>query len=241
MQVTVTEPTKVLKSGTNDYGPWKLVKVVTDKEEYTTLAKGADELGAGAVINIEGLDQNEKEQWKFKKFEIVSVGEPPQPKPVEHASKEEESKYWEKKQALERLSIEGQKAMEYATALELADKSTMQITALLHQTIELKLRNFVNTYTPESASNAPESSKKPPKASTSTKAQDTDMDIIKGALTTLKWNPIEWFKETFEIEVETVTDFMLKANKLQRDKFKREINERLEALENEIEPEDMPF
>ena len=63
--------TKVLKTGTSDYGEWKLVQVITDEDvKYTTLAKEADRISPGVTLNISNLDENEKGK-SFKKFEYV--------------------------------------------------------------------------------------------------------------------------------------------------------------------------
>ena len=90
MNITV-KSIKVLKTGTNDYGEWKLVKVVTDEDvEYSTLAKEADIIGEGVTINISNMDENAKGQKSFKKFEFVhgaeaSQGTPPQQEQVDKA------------------------------------------------------------------------------------------------------------------------------------------------------------
>lgn len=83
--------------------------------------------------------------------------------------------------------------------------------------------------------------KKPEKAPASTKTQDMDFDVIKASLKELQWNPLEWIKETFEIDVKTVTDAWLKMNKMQRDRIKREISERLEELHSHQAEMDVPF
>ena len=74
MQITV-KSTEVLKTGSNDYGDWKLVKIVTDEDvEYTTLAKEADIIASGVTINISNMDEKEYNgvvQKSFKKFEFV--------------------------------------------------------------------------------------------------------------------------------------------------------------------------
>ncbi len=83
--------TKVLKTGTNNYGEWKLVGVTTDEDvEYTTLAKEADIIGEGVTINISNMDENAKGQKSFKKFEFVhgaeaNQGTPPQQEQVDKA------------------------------------------------------------------------------------------------------------------------------------------------------------
>ena len=230
MQVTV-KSTKVLKSGEGDYGPWKLVKVATEEgTDYTTFADGAENLGSGAVITIENLDQDDKQRWSFKKYEVVSAGEPTQPKLV--TSKEEENEYWERKQRIERESIEGQVAMKCNTELHIAGKWE-DAPELLRSTIAMKLSAFAGMEYLGTENDTDPSSKlvtaksSPSKASTKAIPKDVDMDWIKASLTELNWNPIEWYKETFEIDVKTVTDFMLKGNKLQRDKFTRELNDRL--------------
>ena len=88
---------KVLKTGTNDYGEWKLVKVTTEDEEYTTLAKEANLIPNGATINITDMDEDAKGK-KFKKFEIVNgdnisqvSGNSPTPKRSERDSSTNDS------------------------------------------------------------------------------------------------------------------------------------------------------
>ncbi len=93
MDITV-KSVKVLKAGTNDYGEWKLVKVVTDEDvEYTTLAKEADIIAEGVTISISNMDENTKGQKSFKKFEFVhgaeaNQGTPPQQEEIDKASGE---------------------------------------------------------------------------------------------------------------------------------------------------------
>ena len=106
MEITVRS-VKVLKAGTNQYGDWKLVKVYTDNEEYTTLADGADHITGGSTINITDMDEDAKGK-KFKKFEIIALGNIPSvPVGTDQPS---DNEYWERKQAIERSSIEAQVA-----------------------------------------------------------------------------------------------------------------------------------
>ena len=74
MNITV-KATKILKTGANDYGNWKLVKVTTDEDvEYTTFIKDEDDnITPGDVLAIDNLSQDDKERWSFKKYEIVGA------------------------------------------------------------------------------------------------------------------------------------------------------------------------
>uniref|UniRef100_A0A6M3Y4D6 Uncharacterized protein n=1 Tax=viral metagenome TaxID=1070528 RepID=A0A6M3Y4D6_9ZZZZ len=85
MEITV-KSTKVLKTGTNNYGEWKLVKVYTDTEEYTTLATDADLIPNGSTITITNMDEDDRGK-KFKKFEIKEQGTAPKQTDTVHATK----------------------------------------------------------------------------------------------------------------------------------------------------------
>uniref|UniRef100_A0A6M3J7H8 Uncharacterized protein n=1 Tax=viral metagenome TaxID=1070528 RepID=A0A6M3J7H8_9ZZZZ len=127
MQITV-KSVKTLKTGTNDYGPWALVKVVTDKDvEYTTLAKEAGTIIAGMVIDIDELsittdEKTGKEKRGFKKFEIVSESSAPAPalSAAAPSDKGMTPGMWAEKDRAQAHSIETQVAfkgiMELATA-----------------------------------------------------------------------------------------------------------------------------
>lgn len=109
MQITV-KSSKVLSRGKNNYGPWALVKVITDKDvEYTTLAKEAESIVAGMVIDIDQLSIDEKdgqEKRSFKKFEIISGGAGPPVPPAIGARPGMTAEMWEEKDRLDRYSKE---------------------------------------------------------------------------------------------------------------------------------------
>ena len=79
MQITV-KSTKVLRTGTNEHGDWKLVKVLTEDTEYTTFADGAENLAPGTAINITDMDEDVKGK-KFKKYEVINGSQPPPESP----------------------------------------------------------------------------------------------------------------------------------------------------------------
>lgn len=70
MKITVKE-VKILSTGANDHGEWKLVKVTTEDIEYTTFAEGAELIPVGSTINITNMDKDTQDRESFKKFEIV--------------------------------------------------------------------------------------------------------------------------------------------------------------------------
>ncbi|KKK54477.1 hypothetical protein LCGC14_3084350, partial [marine sediment metagenome] len=137
MQITV-KSVKVLKIGTNDYGEWKLVKVITDEDvEYTTLAKEADQIPGGSTIVITDMDEDEKGK-KFKKFEIVTAGTAPPPAPSD-MSKDE----WAEKDLIKRASIEGQNALTNLTQLTIAGIKLENCPALLREALQCKITGFM--------------------------------------------------------------------------------------------------
>jgi hypothetical protein len=76
---------------------------------------------------------------------------------------------------------------------------------------------------------APQSTQKPVNKKVSTKTPpDIDMDWLKKSLAMLKWNPVPWLNEHFNMEKETVTDCLLKMTKAQRVEFIQVVNDRLE-------------
>ncbi len=82
MQIQV-KSTKILKKGTNDYGEWKLVQVITtDDIKYTTLADDAATISPGSTINITNMDKDTQGRESFKKYEFVGEqSEAPRPAP----------------------------------------------------------------------------------------------------------------------------------------------------------------
>ncbi|KKL89410.1 hypothetical protein LCGC14_1914970 [marine sediment metagenome] len=142
MQITV-KTSKCLKKGTNDYGPWALFKIVaTDEKVYTTLSEGAEVLAPGAIFEpvdvILGEIKAGVQEYKFKKFTLVTAGsEPPPPGPNGSGSYPEMSKEeWAEKQRIERSSFETQTA--YKGILDLA--GTEQFQSLRRSGDELKIR-----------------------------------------------------------------------------------------------------
>ena len=145
MQITIKE-VKILKTGTNpdhpEYGPWTLTAVTTDKGvKYTTFAKDAELLAPGSIINITDMDEDEKGK-KFKKFEIVAGGEKAET-PNRPEGQPSDNEYWERKQAIERASIEGQNALTNLTKLTIAGIKLEDCPALLMQAIESKIKGFM--------------------------------------------------------------------------------------------------
>lgn len=143
MQITV-KSVSTLKTGENNYGPWKLVKVVTDKdEEYTTLAKEADTITKGSIITITNMDEDDKGKKSFKKFEVVSAGTAPA---SSGNGGDMTNEMWTEKQAVERTSIEGQVAMKCWTELVIAKID--KIPDLLQDAIKAKLGGFMGESKP---------------------------------------------------------------------------------------------
>ncbi|KKM99640.1 hypothetical protein LCGC14_1145890 [marine sediment metagenome] len=87
MKVNVRE-VKTLKTGENEYGPWALVKIITnDDVEYTTLAEGATAIQPGMVVDISNMNEDGQGRKNFKKFEIFAgEGAPPIPQPAPTAT-----------------------------------------------------------------------------------------------------------------------------------------------------------
>ena len=82
MQLTV-QTIKFLTKGTNDYGGWALYKLTdTDGKIYTTLADGADLIQPGSVIEPKevmlGQLKDGVQEYKFKKFTMISGGKTPE-------------------------------------------------------------------------------------------------------------------------------------------------------------------
>ena len=116
MEITV-KSTKMLKDGTNDYGAWKLIAIVTSEDiKYTTLAKGAETITAGAVIDISNMDEDDKGK-SFKKFKIISEGRKP-PSPSEGDGMTPDM--WDEKDKKHRESIESQVAFKGVVELMVA-------------------------------------------------------------------------------------------------------------------------
>ena len=114
MQITVKE-IKSLKKGSNNYGDWELFAIVsTEGKRYTTLAKGAEVLQAGSVIEpdaiILGEDKEGKEALSFKKFTLISgekQASTPSAVPIQPAKSNDMSKEeWREKDRAEQWSRE---------------------------------------------------------------------------------------------------------------------------------------
>ena len=120
MEISVKE-VKILKKGENKFGPWNLVLVTTEDTEYTTLAKEADIIKPGSIVNITDMDKDEKGRESFKKFELLSVGKLPEKRDGDSMSKDD----WSQKQAIERASIESQTA--YKGIIELLNNKVIEL------------------------------------------------------------------------------------------------------------------
>ena len=118
MQVTVKE-TKVLKTGTGQYGEWKLVKIATEDTEYTTLAKEAETIAPGAIINITDMDKDEKGRESFKKFEVIEQASNRPASPALPTPSDMSKDDWAEKQRIERECIEAQTAVKAILSMDL--------------------------------------------------------------------------------------------------------------------------
>lgn len=128
---------KVLKTGENadhpEWGPWKLIKIVTDEGvEYTTLAKEADQISPGVTLNISNLDEDGKGRKSFKKFEYVQgMAKAPSPQPSDEQMTPDK---WDEKDRITRASIERQVSMKLACELAL-DSATIEEIIITATTI----------------------------------------------------------------------------------------------------------
>lgn len=105
MQITV-KSTKVAKTGTNKAGPWELIVITSeDGTDYTTFHKGAKNLTAGAVIDIEPDIKEGK--ISFKEYKVISSPAAP---PDGNGRPGMTPELWAEKDRLERQSIESQVA-----------------------------------------------------------------------------------------------------------------------------------
>ncbi len=106
MQV-IAKSIKVLKTGENDYGEWNLVSIVTsDDVKYTTLAKGAEAIEPGSLLDISIMDEDEKGK-KFKKYKVLEEGRKPSPPGNGDGMTPD---MWDEKDRIHRESIESQTA-----------------------------------------------------------------------------------------------------------------------------------
>ena len=130
MQITV-KTTKKLTEGTNKYGAWVLYKIeAADGKIYTTLADGADKLTPGTVFEpaevMLGEEKDGVQEFKFKKFTLVTSGEPasgskPNGKP--DMSKGD----WAEKDRTQRQSIERQVSVKCACEIASNNETIEQI------------------------------------------------------------------------------------------------------------------
>jgi len=228
VQITIKE-VKILKTGTNpdhpEYGPWTLTAVTTDKGvKYTTFAKDAELLAPGSLINITDMDEDEKGK-KFKKFETVVGGEKPE---TSSASQPNDNEYWERKQAIERASIEGQNALTNLTKLTIAGIKLEDCPALLMQAIESKIKGFMGAM----STTAPPKAKGDPPKAVAEPEQDFDPDVLLDELKQLKWKDTtvkSYLQNVYKVDTEgTVVEVVARLTREQREKFFKEIQDRLE-------------
>ncbi|KKL97432.1 hypothetical protein LCGC14_1834490 [marine sediment metagenome] len=130
--------TKVIKTGTNDYGEYKMVKVVTDDGvDYITFAKEADQISPGVTLNITDLDENDKGK-SFKKFEYVQGEAKTAPTPSEQMTPAK----WDDKDRITRASIGGQVALKCLTELTIAGIKLEDCPELLRSAITEKIKGY---------------------------------------------------------------------------------------------------
>ncbi|KKL69717.1 hypothetical protein LCGC14_2112110 [marine sediment metagenome] len=233
MQITV-KSVKVLKTGNNNYGEWKLVKVYTDKGEYTTLYTDADQIPGGSVINITDMDEDDKGK-RFKKFEIIAAGAtPPSTPPSSDMSKDE----WAEKDMVKRASIEGQNALTNLTNLTIAKIKLEDCPVLLREALQCKIEGYMGAT----------STTTPPKTEVKVKTQEKkeelpessiDMDSLAKDLKTLedkkipgwsKANTLGYMKTTYKVEAETVLEAVDKLDKGQYAHFVKAVETALKMI-----------
>jgi len=128
VQITV-KSSKIAKSGENKNGKWSLIVVVDETTgiEYTTFDTKAN-AGPGAILDIGEPDVKDG-KFSFKKCEVVSLPQPTASSngesPGARSSMSPED--WERKDRLERFSIEAQScfrsvAIMVSTILPLPDR-----------------------------------------------------------------------------------------------------------------------
>ena len=145
MNITV-KSVKVLKTGKNDFGPFIFTKIFTDQDvEYTTYAEDASLLSPGSVIIIANMDENDKGQKSFKKYELVSGSTAPPSSAISQSGKEpNDNEYWERKQAIDRASFEGQTAVKHLTELTIAGIKLEDCPELLRNTLITKIQGYTS-------------------------------------------------------------------------------------------------
>ncbi len=133
MQITV-KSTKVLKTGTGEYGEWVMVKVEANEGEYVTFADNAQDIQPGSVINITDMDEDEKGK-KFKKYEVIEKGQvssSPEAKPNGDMTND----MWAEKDNITRTSIERQVSAKIAFEhTEFEVDKTLEIAEQIYQWI----------------------------------------------------------------------------------------------------------
>ena len=225
MQIIV-KSTKVLKKGTNDYGEWKLVSIVTSEDvKYTTLAKDAEAITPGSTINIKDMDKDDQGRESFKKYEVIEAG---QEKPKPGGGSEMTPEMWSEKDRITNASIEGQVAMKCYTELVVAKID--KIPDLLLEAIESKIKGFMGRTSTDPDVKEPSTEKPQEKM-----ICDEQVGRIKEAAEKYKDNTevyLKVMKDAYEM-----TNYK-KLNYLQAEDFIK----RLTAGQGlEIEPEDIPF
>ena len=136
MQIKVKE-TKELKKGTGKKGDWTLTLVKSDDgKDYKTFDKRAVSLAPGTALEI----GEPKDDGTFETLSIISKPVATAPSP---ASKPMTPKDWADKDTQQRVSIEGQCAMKCWTELEVAGIPIGNISELLREAIESKIRGFM--------------------------------------------------------------------------------------------------
>jgi len=132
MQITVKEA-KLLKSGSNNKGEWKLFKVVaSDGVEYTTFDTKAGHLAQGAVIEIGDITLKDGDKRSFKELTIISEGAT-KPAPNGSALTNEQ---WAEKQRIERDSIEAQVAVKSILSLPIGSEGNEDIARVYNKALK---------------------------------------------------------------------------------------------------------
>jgi len=212
--------TKVLKTGTSDYGEWKLVQVITDEDvKYTTLAKEADQISLGVTLNISNLDENDKGK-SFKKFEYVEGTAKPAPTPSEQMTPAK----WDDKDRITRASIEGQVALKCLTELTIAGIKLEDCPDILSSALRAKIEGFMGTTNPIPQAKEEEAVK--------TDAP-VDLDWLKKSLNELQWADCgKYLKEKYKVEGTKISEQVKQLNPLQADEFTKEVKKRLEEIKS---------
>ena len=240
MQITVKK-VKVIKTGTGDYGEWKLVGVETDDDKYTTFAKDAEKIMPGSVIEITDLNENEKGK-SFKKYELISA-----PTPEETRAIQEEDKMtadmWAEKDRITKASIEGQNALTNLTQLTIAGIKLEDCPSLLRDALQSKIKGYMgesNTAPPKAKVKAPDIKddyfpEDPPRAAAVKVAESTliDMDELKGFIKRI-WQyektGVSWIADKYKVKGGLLEDVVARLDNEQKKNLAEEIQDRLGML-----------